>query len=100
MKGLTEKPLSWVPNPARFIPLNEFPPLPWAVTGPPYTWAIWQFCRGPSTVHSAADIHQKVFSAILFVDGHAKLHDFTQTVKSNWPAEETAEWIWYKPKRQ
>src|SRR5437879_434417 len=77
VKGLTEKPLSWVPNPARFILLNEFPALPWAVTGPPYTWAIWHFCRGPSTVHSAADIHQKVFSAILFVDGHAKLHDFT-----------------------
>jgi prepilin-type processing-associated H-X9-DG protein len=92
-EGLAEKPAEWVPDPARFILLHEWPALPYNGT----TWTIWHFSRGLSTMHSANDVGQKVVSPILFVDGHVAKHDFTKAVKSPWPAEATADWVWYKP---
>ena len=95
-KGLTEKPVSWVPYPSRFILLNEWPALPWAVTLEP-TWAIWHFSRSPKSLHSTNDIRQKVVSPILFIDSHVAVHDFTKTVKSEFPADFGPDWVWYKP---
>ena len=99
VKGLSEKRLDWVPEPARFILLHEPPALPLAAQYGGPTWSIWHLCRGTSVVHSAREVQQKVVSPILFVDGHVAVHDFTADVKSTWPAEPTAEWIWYKPAR-
>src|SRR5439155_15870556 len=72
LKGVAEKPLSWVPDHARFILLAEWPALPYAIRGPPPTWAIWHFSRSPRSLHSAnaIPIWQKVVSPILFVDSH------------------------------
>lgn len=97
-KGLAEKTGQWVTNPDRFILLHEWPALPYKDSSGT-TWTIWHFARGLTTLHSANAIRQKVVSPILFVDGHAKAHDFTDAVKSAWPAEPTANWIWYKPER-
>jgi prepilin-type N-terminal cleavage/methylation domain-containing protein/prepilin-type processing-associated H-X9-DG protein len=99
VNGLSEKSFSWVPEPARFILLHEPPALPLAAQYGGPTWNIWHFCHGTSVVHSAREIQQKVVSPILFVDGHVAVHDFTAAVKSTWPAEPTADWIWYKPAR-
>ena len=98
-KGLSEKPFSWVPNPARYILLHEPPALPISAryTGGLTVWTIGHFRRGPAYVNSAYAIHQKVISPILFVDGHAATHDFTRAVKSRDPAQEAPGWIWYKP---
>src|SRR5207247_1780757 len=91
-KGLTEKPTSWVPDPSLYILLSEPPatPMPRNSTfypGSTDLYFLWHFNRGPGTVHSTNDIHQKVVSPILFVDGHVFVHDFTKSVKSAWPAE-------------
>jgi prepilin-type N-terminal cleavage/methylation domain-containing protein len=99
LKGLSEKPMQWVPEPARFILLHEPPALPLATQYGGPTWSIWHFFRGTSVVHSARDLQQQVVSPILFVDGHVAMHDFTAAVKSIWPAEPTANWIWYKQAR-
>ena len=94
--GLAEKAVSWVPDASRFILLHEWPALPFGdSTGG--TWTIWHLGRGPGTLHSADEIRQKVVSPILFVDGHEAVHDFTKAVKSGFPAEPTADWVWYKP---
>jgi hypothetical protein len=34
---------------------------------------------------------------VVFVDGHVKIHDFTASLKSSFPVDPTADWIWYKP---
>jgi prepilin-type N-terminal cleavage/methylation domain-containing protein len=98
-KGISEKPMAWVPDPTHFILLHEPPALPYDEEGPPGTWTIWHLSRGPNSVHSRDAIKTKVISPILFVDGHVKVLDFTKSVKSSWPAEPTPEWIWYKPAR-
>jgi prepilin-type N-terminal cleavage/methylation domain-containing protein len=97
--GLAEKNGHWVPDPACFVLLHEWPALPEASPDPP-TWTVWHFCRGPSTVHSASAIHQKVVAPTLFVDSHVALPDFIKAVKSDGPAEPTAICIWYKLKHQ
>jgi hypothetical protein len=86
------------PAPARFILLHERPALPYYDPAGS-TWTAWHFSRGLSSFHSAIDVRQEVVSPILFVDGHAAKHDFTKAVKSDWPAEPTANWVWYKPAR-
>ena len=93
--GLAEQLLQSVADPLRFVLVFEWPALPYA--GQPHTWTIWHLVRGPSTLHSASDIHQNVVSPILFVDGHAAKHDFTKAVKADGPAEPTANCSWYKP---
>src|SRR5205085_7759050 len=79
VKGLAEKTVAWVPTPSRFVLLAEPPALPYGGKddGVP-TWTIWHFCRGLSSVHSTADIPQKAFSPILFVDSHVAVHYFSQ----------------------
>jgi prepilin-type processing-associated H-X9-DG protein len=36
---------------------------------------------------------------VLFVDGHTKVHDFTEslTTDPHYPLEPTKDWMWYKP---
>ena len=95
--GLAEKRYSWVPQPARHILLFEPPALPYELDVPEPVYVLWHHNVGNSTVHSPSEIRQKVVAPILFVDGHASVFDFTATVKSQWPAEPTANWVWYKP---
>jgi hypothetical protein len=37
---------------------------------------------------------------VLFVDGHAALHDFSKSVMTDpyYPYEETKDWQWYQPR--
>jgi len=99
-KGLIEKPASWVADPSRYVLLSEPPALPFQnAVGSGDLYFLWHFNTGPGTLRSPKDIHQKVVSPILFVDGHVAVHDFTKSVKSGWPAEPTANWVWYKPAR-
>ncbi len=41
----------------------------------------------------------KFLMPLLFVDGHAKMHDFSRTLPLDpgYPYEPTGDWIWYKP---
>jgi prepilin-type processing-associated H-X9-DG protein len=95
-KPLAEQPAQSVHEPGKFVLLYEWPALPYS-DGRPFTWTIWHGLEGPSTLHSAKDIHQKVVATVLFVDGHAKVHDFTESVKSSGPAEPNRDWVWYEP---
>jgi prepilin-type N-terminal cleavage/methylation domain-containing protein/prepilin-type processing-associated H-X9-DG protein len=95
--GLAGKLYSWVPEPARHILLFEPAALPDDTEGPQALYVLWHYNSGNSTVHSPSEIRQKVVSPVLFVDGHAAVYDFSATVKSQWPAEPTANWVWYKP---
>jgi prepilin-type N-terminal cleavage/methylation domain-containing protein len=93
--NLCGKKESWVPDPSRFIMMHEVPAYDWA--GQFYHW---HFATGKTTVAQSnlASDGQKFISPVLFVDGHARTHDFTKALKAAYPLEPTADWIWYKAK--
>src|SRR5439155_18024972 len=86
---------SWVTEPVRFIMMREPPACP---SGEGFYH--WHYASGKTTVRQSelARDPQKFISPTLFVDGHARTHDFTAMVKSAFPLEPTADWIWYKAK--
>jgi prepilin-type N-terminal cleavage/methylation domain-containing protein len=92
--NLCGKKENWVPDPARFIMLHEAPAYAWA-----RQFYHWHFATGKTTVTEAqlAGDPQRFISPVVFVDGHAKTHDFTMALKQPFPIEPTANWIWYKP---
>jgi len=92
--NLCGKKESWVPEPVRFIMMHEPPACPSGGC-----FYHWHYASGKTTLQPselAADF-QKFIAPTLFVDGHARTHDFTKMIKSAFPLEPTADWIWYKP---
>jgi prepilin-type N-terminal cleavage/methylation domain-containing protein len=98
--NLAGKKESWTPNPSLFIMMHEPPAFVYGDTGTRYLFH-WHYARGATTLTSSQlnGDGQKFFSPILFVDGHAKNHDFTKAIKGDvsHPLEPTGDWIWYKP---
>ena len=91
--NLCGKKETWVPEPVRFIMMYEPP------AAPHPDFYHWHYATGKTTVQASGLPRdpQKFISPTLFVDGHARTHDFTTMVKSAFPLEPTADWIWYKP---
>jgi prepilin-type N-terminal cleavage/methylation domain-containing protein len=101
----------WVRQPSQYIYVYEPPAVPMIkpVLAPdlcnlnailtPYNYFHWHFNTGPSSVFDIANDRQKAWSPILFVDGHAALHDFSQSLRADWkyPTEATKDWTWYQP---
>lgn len=95
--NLAGKKESWVNDPVRFSMVHEPPAYPFDLH-----YSHWHLARGQTWVDQtrlAAD-QQKFIAPTLFVDGHAKTHNFTVTLKSRSPLEPTSEWIWYKPLKE
>lgn len=102
------KKIGWVPNPALFILTYEPPAgvvLPIRVDG---AWMNqfqhWHYCPAPIDWTDTPEIAlprdpYKFISPIGFVDGHAAVHDFTRSIRSDphYPMEATKDWVWYKP---
>jgi prepilin-type N-terminal cleavage/methylation domain-containing protein len=94
--NLAGKNESWVPEPSKFILMHEPPAMSYSDQ-----FYHWHYARGKTTVTRAQlkNDSQKFISAVVFVDGHAKQHDFTRALTSNpYAIEPTADWVWYKPK--
>jgi len=96
MSGQSE---NWVPNPTRFIQLYEPPARLYGcgIHGP--EWYQWHFSRTPTDIHDPVYARQQFISPILFVDGHASMHNFSKSLSTDpyYPYEPTQDWIWYKP---
>jgi prepilin-type N-terminal cleavage/methylation domain-containing protein len=93
---LSGKKEAYVKSPPRMILMYE-PPAMYS-----NNYYHWHYARGPTTVAPMAlgADDQKFISPILFVDGHAAVHDFTHALKDNpaRPLEPTRDWYWYEPK--
>ena len=65
------------------------------------TWVyyFWHEARGPGVIFNRSQISDKFVSPVLFPDGHAARHDFSQEITSrfNYPAEPTRDWYFYEP---
>ena len=96
--GLSEKSESWVIDPARHILVHDPSALPYTDANPPSIF-FSHFSHGVPSVTNFSAINQRCVSPILFVDGHVISQDFTRFIlaSTNFPAEPTAGWVWYKP---
>ena len=101
----------WVKQPSEYIYVYEPPARPMLkpLLHPdlchllpilePYNYFHWHFNIAKSSVFDIANDSQKALSPILFVDGHAAMHDFTKSLHNDWryPTEAAKDWIWYQP---
>jgi prepilin-type N-terminal cleavage/methylation domain-containing protein/prepilin-type processing-associated H-X9-DG protein len=96
-EGLAGKTESWLSQPSQYILFHEPPAAPWYYGGRFYFF--WHFARGKNTVFGLQNVKDRFISPILFADGHAAKHDFTQAIRSSpdYPFERQAQWYWYEP---
>ena len=95
---------SWVPNPSKFILMYEPPAVPQICVHPPVVhfppkWYQWHRRRAKTVFDDPRVAPALFYSPILFMDGHAAIHNFSKSLMTepNYFQEETKEWMWYKP---
>jgi prepilin-type N-terminal cleavage/methylation domain-containing protein len=95
-----------VSDPSRFILFWEPPASPQVCHAPRPLflprWYQWHRNRGKTDFLDPRLAPGLFYSPILFVDGHAKLLNFTKALCTDpyYPFEETRDWIWYKPSEE
>jgi hypothetical protein len=94
--NLCGKRKSWAPSPTRFIMMHEADGYAWDGS-----FIHWHSGGNGQMIAATAlpSDPAKFIVPTLFLDGHAKAHNFTSTFKNNGPftLEPTKDWIWYKP---
>lgn len=94
---------NWPPDPTRFILFYEPPARPQVCHAPVPLfrprWYQWHRNRGMTEFLDPRLAPALFYSPILFVDGHARVFNFTKALCTDpyYPSEETREWMWYKP---
>jgi prepilin-type processing-associated H-X9-DG protein len=68
-----------------------------------YEYQFWHYSSASGATlerHSLRHEGRRFWAPILFVDGHVRFIDFTQTIQANhvYICEPTADCVWYKPK--
>jgi type II secretory pathway pseudopilin PulG len=98
-EGLAGKPENWPPEPSRYILVYEPPARPWGCKDSAGIWVQWHRAPGQHTFTDPTVAPQRFISPVLFVDGHAKIHNFSKalTVDPIHPYEPQVDWIWYRP---
>jgi prepilin-type N-terminal cleavage/methylation domain-containing protein len=92
----------YVPDPVRFISFYEPPAAPQVChhTSEHFRprWYQWHRGRGRSFLDPRL-APSLFYSPVAFIDGHAAIHNFSRSLKTDpyHPFEETRDWIWYKP---
>ena len=94
---------AWIPNPSKFILMYEPPAVPQVchhmTTHFTPKWYQWHRRRA-KTVFDDPRLAPALFvSPILFLDGHAAIHNFSKSLQTDpyYFQEETKDWMWYKP---
>ncbi len=104
---IARKAESWVEDPDRYILMHEPPAqsLSKVITPPPRLvwlsyWTQWHRNRGRVDFRDPRIAPAMFVSPVLFVDGHAAIHDFSQSLMRDpwYPYEETKDWQWYQPR--
>ena len=100
---LPNKPEQFVAQPSRFLLVTEPTARPVGRLVTPviviYYWAQWHR-RYARTDFTDPTIAPRMFvSPALFVDGHAGVYDFSDSVMNDpyFPFEPTKDWLWYEP---
>jgi prepilin-type N-terminal cleavage/methylation domain-containing protein len=93
---------SWVPDPTRFIMFHDMAVYPWQYAA--VEVSQWHNTANPGKVWNAKTVKsnpEKMVGTIGFVDGHAKLCDFSPTFKKDLVRglEPGKDFMWYKPRK-
>ena len=99
--GLAEKRENWILLPSQHVLLQDVPALPWQELNSGDSWLnSWHFPSGSVTTRGLKDFSKKAVAPVLFVDGHVKYFNLAKHFRDNldFPAEPTADRIWYKAK--
>jgi prepilin-type N-terminal cleavage/methylation domain-containing protein/prepilin-type processing-associated H-X9-DG protein len=101
-KGLAEKPESWILEPSRHVLIADLPALPWRDESGRFYLHSWHYPSGWVTTHDLKNLSKKTVAPVLFVDGHVKQFNFKEHFRANplYPAEPTADRVWYKATEQ
>lgn len=98
------KSVAWIPDPTRFISMYEPPAVPQVCHHSSShfepTWYQWH--RPRQTQYEDPRLApQNFYSTVLFMDGHVSFHNFSRQLSADpyYFAEETKDWMWYKPAR-
>jgi prepilin-type processing-associated H-X9-DG protein len=100
---LPGQPETWVPDPARFILFYEPTASPQVCHEKPPLflprWYQWHRNCGKTDFLDPRLAPGLFYSPVLFVDGHARVFNFTRALCTDpyYPFEETRDWMWYKP---
>jgi len=97
---------AWVPEPSKFIQMYDMAVVPWQNQSAERTieFSQWHNTGTPGKVWKLQTIQsnpEKIAGTLGFVDGHAKLIDFSPIWKKNLPQglDPGKDWMWYKPLR-
>ncbi|HXP63366.1 MAG TPA: type II secretion system protein [Dongiaceae bacterium] len=102
--GLASKPVGWVPSPSLYILMFEPPARSYPINFngvPMHIFQHWHYATANTdtpTVLLPSD-PRRLYSPILFTDGHVAGFDLTRHIKSNpnYVFEPTKDFLWYKP---
>lgn len=96
--GIAEKSEGWAPSPVHYILMHEPPARLYGCPNTPPEWYQWHFAQGATDITDPQAARPQFYSAVLFVDGHTAVHNFTRALTEDplFPYEPTKEWIWYK----
>ena len=99
--GLAGKRGNWILAPSQHVLLQDVPALPWQDNGSGVSWFnSWHYPSGSVTTRGLKDFSKRAVAPVLFVDGHVKYFNFAKHFRDNlnFPAEPTADRIWYRAK--
>jgi len=101
INGLAGKRENWILEPSRHVLAHDVSALPWqdAASGISY-FHSWHYPRGPVTTRDLKNFSKKAVANVLFIGGHARPFNVAKQFRDreDFPAEPTAEVIWYKAK--
>ena len=97
-RGLPFKGENWVARPDLYILIHE--PAARIFGCGAAVWTQWHSARGRTHYHDPAYARQRFISPVLFVDGHAAVHNFSSSLTTDpyYPYEEKKDRVWYKPR--
>ena len=98
--GLAGKRGSWILAPSQHVLLHDVPALPWQDEAGASWYNSWHYPSGSVTTGGLKDFSKKAVAPVLFVDGHVKHFNLAKHFRDHldFPAEPTADRIWYKAK--
>jgi prepilin-type N-terminal cleavage/methylation domain-containing protein len=101
INGLAGKPESWIPEPSQHIVMADPQALPYEDSPDVFWYHSWHYPSGSvTTILDLKNISKKTVVPVLFVDSHVKYFNLKEHFRKNpyYPAEPTADLIWYKAK--
>jgi prepilin-type N-terminal cleavage/methylation domain-containing protein len=104
--SISGHPESWLPNPSKFILYHEPAAIPQVCHADPPLfdprWYQWHRNRVKTIFEDPRLAPNLFWSPVLFVDGHAKVYNFSRALQTDpyYPFEETSEWMWYKVREE